>query len=126
MKNSGFLAFCEKLGVGDALLKSASYLLHRQSFARARQFLIERSRSIVQDDSGIPMFAFKPDEWQLDLFGKYLGPIGTFPEHNQPKLRQLYQQGKPQKLDFGIGYRWRPNESNLLLAVKKSAKAASQ
>jgi len=126
VKNSGFLKFCEKLGAGDSLLKSASYLLHRQSFSRTRQFLIEHSRMIVQDDSGIPMFAFKPDEWQLNLFGKYLGPIGTFPEHNQPKLRQLYQQGKPSKLDFGIGYRWRPNESNLLLAVKKPAKAAGQ
>ena len=41
-------------------------------------------------------------------------------------LRQLYQQGKPRKLDFGIGYRWRPSESNVLLAVKKPAKAASQ
>jgi hypothetical protein len=126
VKNSGFLKFCEKLGIGDSLLKSASYLLHRQSFSRTRQFLIERSRLIVQDDSGIPLFAFKPDEWQLNLFGKYLGPIGTFPEHNQPKLRQLYQQGKPSKLDFGIGYRWRPNESNLLLAVKKPAKAARE
>jgi len=126
VKNSGFLKFCENLGIGDSLLKSASYLLHRQSFSRTRQFLIERSRVVVQDDSGIPLVAFKPDEWQLNLFGKYLGPIGTFPEHNQPKLRQLYQQGQPRKLDFGIGYRWRPNESNLLLAVKKPAKAASQ
>jgi hypothetical protein len=126
VKNSGFLKFCEKFGIGDSLLKSASYLLHRQSFSRTRQFLIERSRLVVQDDSGIPLSAFKPDEWQLNLFGKYLGPIGTFPEHNQPKLRQLYQQGQPRKLDFGIGYRWRANESNLLLAVKKPAKAASQ
>jgi hypothetical protein len=126
VKNSGFLKFCENLGAGDSLLKSASYLLHRQSFSRTRQFLIERSRMIVQDDSGIPLSAFKPDEWQLNLYGKYLGPIGTFPEHYQPKLRQLYQQGQPRKLDFGIGYRWRPNESNLLLAMKKPAKAASQ
>lgn len=126
VKNSGFLKFCEKLGAGDSLLKSASYLLHRQSFARTRQFLIEQSRLVVQDDSGIPLSAFKPDEWQLNLFGKYLGPIGTFPQRYQPKLRQLYQQGQPRKLDFGIGYRWRPNESNLLLAVKKPAKAASQ
>ena len=126
VKNSGFLKFCEKLGIGDSLLKSASYLLHRQSFSRTRQFIVEHSRSLVQDDSGIPLFAFKPDEWQLNLFGKYLGPIGTFPEHNQPKLRQLYQQGQPRKLDFGIGYRWRPNESNLLLAVKKPPKAESK
>ena len=26
--------------------------------------------------------------------------------------------GQPTPIDFGIGYRWRPNESNLLVAVK--------
>ncbi len=126
VKGSGFLKFCEKLAPGEAFLKSASYLLHRQSFSRIRQFIVDNSRTIVQDDSGIPLFAFKPDEWQFNLFGTYVGPIAVFPEHYQPKLRQLYQQGKPRKLDFGIGYRWRPNESNILLAVKKPAKAASQ
>lgn len=126
VKNSGFLKFYEKLAPGDAFLKSASYLVHRQSFSRIRQFLVENSQTIVQDDSGVPLFAFKPDDWQLNLFGTYVGPVGVFPEHYQPKLRQLYLQGKPRKLDFGIGYRWRPNESNLLLAVKKPAKAASQ
>jgi hypothetical protein len=126
VKNSGFLKFCEKLAPGDAFLKSASYLVHRQSFSRIRQFLVENSRTVVQDDSGIPLFAFKPDDWQLNLFGTYVGPIAVFPEHYQPKLRQLYQQGKPHKLDFGIGYRWRPNESNLLLAVKKQVKAESK
>jgi hypothetical protein len=126
LKSSGFLKFCEKLAPGEAFLKSASYLLHRQSFSRIRQFIVDNSHTIVQDDSGIPLFAFKPDEWQLNLFGTYVGPIGVFPQHYQPKLRQLYQQGKPRKLDFGVGYRWRPNESNILLAVKKVAKAAIQ
>ncbi len=126
LKSSGFLKFCEKLAPGDAFLKSASYLLHRQSFSRIRQFLVDNSRTIAQDDSGVPLFAFKPDGWQLNLFGTYVGPIAVFPGHYQPKLRQLYQQGKPRKLDFGIGYRWRPNESNILLAVKKPTKAASQ
>ncbi len=127
VKNSGFLKFSEKLGIGDSFLKSASYLVHTRGFSRVRDFLLEHSQNIVQDDSGIPILAFKPDEWQLNLFGTYVGPIGTFADKYQAKLRQLYQQGRPPRLEFGIGYRHRANDSNLLLAVKKkSAKTESQ
>lgn len=123
LKSSGFLKFSEQLGRSNSLLKSASYLLHQQHFSRIRQFLLERSKLIVQDDSGIPVLAFKPDEWRLKPFGTYQGPIGTFAEKYQTSLRQLYQRGLPQRLEFGIGYRWRANESNLLLAIRRDAQA---
>jgi hypothetical protein len=118
VRKSGVLKFCEKFEIGGALLKSASYLLHSRGFARARDFLLARSRLLVQDDSGIPLGAFTRDEWLLKPFGRYLQPIATFSEHYQPRLRQLYQRGNPPRIDFGIGYRWRPNETNLLLAVR--------
>jgi hypothetical protein len=34
----------------------------------------------------------------------------------QPRYAQLFRNSQP--MDFGIGYRWRPYESNLLLAIK--------
>jgi hypothetical protein len=52
LSRSGFLKFCERLGISDAFLKSASYLLHSGNFARLRGFLLERTRVSVQDDSG--------------------------------------------------------------------------
>ena len=120
---SGLLKFCEKLGTGDALVKSASYLLHGNNFSRVRQFLLDKSQTIVQDDTGIPARLFKAEDWLLKPFGAYLGPIEIFKGMYQPHLAQLFRQGRPPKLDFGIGYRWRGHDSNLLLAIKKNTVA---
>jgi hypothetical protein len=122
-KSSGFLKFGEKLGSGDALVKSASYLLHSGNFSNVRNFLMARSNIIVQDDTGVPARYFKSEEWSLTPFGAYLGPIEIFKGMYQPQLQQIFRKGNPPKLDFGIGYRWRGHDSNLLLAVKKNTVA---
>jgi hypothetical protein len=122
-RSSGFLKFCEMLGAGDALVKSASYLLHGGNFSNVRQFLLNRSKTIVQDDTGVPARYFKKEEWDLRPFGAYIGPIEIFPGMYQPQLQQIFRRGHPPKLDFGIGYRWRGHDSNLLLAVKKDTVA---
>jgi len=119
LRRSAFLKFCEALGNADGFIKSASYLMHSDSFSRVREFLLTRSGTLVQDDSGIPLRYFKSDEWQLRPFGRYLGPISEFPDRYQVNLTSLFHRSNPPRLDFGVGYRWRPNESNLLLAVKK-------
>jgi hypothetical protein len=125
VRNSGFLKFCERLGTGDSFVKSASYLMHSDGFSKVRDFLLTRSASIVQDDSGIPVRFFDPADWKVHPFGRYIGPIGIFRNRHQAKLRELFNNGTPNRLDFGIGYRWRPRESNLLLAVRrKSAMSA--
>lgn len=122
-RRSGFKAFCEKLEPGDALIKSASYLMHSNAFTEVRTHLLERSKRLLQDDSGVPITFFKGDEWQLRPYGRYLGPIAVFPDNYQQRLAELFRGGKPPGIDFGIGYRFRPNESNLLLADKLSVRA---
>ncbi|MEZ5788757.1 MAG: hypothetical protein R3D62_20235 [Xanthobacteraceae bacterium] len=115
---SGFAKFLEGLAPGDSLLKSASYLLHSGGFSRVRDFLLNRSALLVQDDSGIPLRHYDRQQWDLRPFGRYLGPIGIFPGRYQANYAVLFRNSQP--IDFGIGYRWRPNQSNLLLAVKRS------
>lgn len=122
-RRSGFKAFCEALAPGDALIKSASYLLHSNGFSEVRAHLLERSKRLLQDDSGIPITFFKPDEWQLRPYGRYLGPIAVFPDNYQPQLARLFRTGNPPAIDFGIGYRFRPNESNVLVADKLHVRA---
>jgi hypothetical protein len=116
VKTSGFLQFCTKLGPADSFLKSASYLLRSGSFARVRSFLIDRSGTILEDDSGIPLAFFDAKQWRLQPFGHYLHPLGIFPNAYQPDMAELFRNAAP--LDFGIGYLWRKNESNLLLATR--------
>ena len=116
-ERSGFSTFSAKLGPADSLLKSASYLLHKTEFAKVRRLLLDNSETIVQDDSGIPLASFEPRRWQLRAFGRYEGPISIFPNFYQPRVAELFQSANP--IDFGIGYRWRKNESNLIVARKQ-------
>ena len=116
---SGFLKFLEKLGPADSLVKSASYLMHSGNFSKIRDFLIANSATILEDDSGIPLAHFDPKKWQLQPFGHYLPPLGIFPGTYQTKLQELFRKATP--IEFGYGYRWRRNESNLLLAVRNDA-----
>ena len=119
-KASGFLKFAEKLGAGDALVKSASYLLHGGNFARVRDFLLNNAQTIAQDDTGIPVRFFKKEDWLLKPYGAYLGPIPIFEGMYQPQMQVLFRQNKVPKLDFGVGYRWRGFDSNFVVAVKKN------
>jgi hypothetical protein len=59
-------------------------------------------------------------------FGTYLGPIKIFPDKDQLQLRELFQRRRAPHLEFGLGHRHRAHDSNLLLAVKKSANTLSQ
>jgi hypothetical protein len=116
VKSSGFLQFCQTLAPASSLLKSASYLLHTGNFTTVRDFLLANSATIIQDDSGIPLHSYDPKKWRFLPFGRYAGPIDKFPGTYQPKYAELFRQA--QAMDFGIGYRWRTFESNLLLSIK--------
>lgn len=124
-KAGGFLKFLERLGPADSFHKSASYLMHGNEFSRIRDFIVAKSTTVVQDDSGIPFRFFDEKEWQLSPFGRFPEASELFPHGYQPKYRDLFRKDRAGKLDFGVGYRWRVGESNLLLAVRKAKAAAS-
>ena len=108
---AGFLKFCETLGPGNSLIKSASYLLHSGNFTVARDWLLANSATIVQDDSGIPLSNYNARQWRFFPFGRYLGPIGEFPGRYQERYAALFTRAQP--IDFGVGYRWRMHEFEL-------------
>ena len=116
VKASGFLKFCATLAPGNSLIKSASYLLHSGNFTTVRDFLLNNSATIIQDDSGIPLGYYSTRKWRLFPFGRYLRPIDEFPGRYQDSYAALFRRAQP--IDFGIGYRWRTPESNLLLSVR--------
>jgi hypothetical protein len=116
VRASGFLKFCATLAPGNSLIKSASYLLHVGNFTIVRDFLLANSATIIQDDSGIPLADYDPRKWRFFPFGRYVRPIDKFPGLYQPDYAELFQRSQP--MNFGIGYRWRSFESNLLLSVR--------
>lgn len=120
IKKTGLLPFVDKLGTADSFIKSASYLLHSGSFQIVRNMLLNKSATILEDDSGIPLSYFDPKKWHLQPVGHYVGPIGVFAHNYQGNMAELFRKEKPIPIDFGIGYRFRKNESSLLLAKKIS------
>jgi hypothetical protein len=120
LKKSGFRAFSQSLGPANSLIKSASYLLHSGNFTLARAFILKQSEVLIQDDSGIPLRHIPKNTWDTHPFGKYLGPISIFPKAYQREMKQLFSKGRAKPIKFGIGYRWRTHETNVLLAIKKT------
>jgi hypothetical protein len=116
VRSSGFLKFCATLAPGNSLIKSASYLLHSGNFSTVRDFILVNSATIIQDDSGIPLAYYNSKNWRFFPFGHYAGPISEFPGRYQQSYAELFRRAQP--MDFGIGYRWRSYESNLLLSVR--------
>lgn len=115
-KVSGFEKFLQTLAPADSFIKSASYLLYKSEFSQVRSFLLNNSTTLVQDDSGVPLAYFDRKKWEFRPFGNYLGPISEFPGRYQNSVAALFRNSQP--IDFGVGYRWRPRESNLLLAKR--------
>ena len=105
-------------------LKAASYLMHNDSFYDIKRTILDNSKFVFQDDSGIPLKAFDESKWNLRFYGVYNKPINLFSNSYQEKLRKVYANTKNIKpLNFGIGYKFAANDSNLMLAESKKITA---
>lgn len=122
-KKGGFINFLKKLAPKATFLKAATYLLHKNYFSVLRNYILDKSPVILQDDSGIPYKFFKQDGWDLKLFGTYQGPIKMFNDHYEADLFEAYKNSRVEPLPVGIGYQHRANSSNLLFAKKKNKNA---
>ncbi len=119
-KNPEFNKFVQSFGKSTTYLKAASYLMHNEEFSTIRNLITSQSSTVLQDDSGIPLKNFDPAKWNLEFYGNYTQPIALFSNRYQDDLRSKYKSGKDIKpLDFGIGYQYEVNTSNLMLATSK-------
>ncbi|MGK7872639.1 MAG: hypothetical protein AB4426_04800 [Xenococcaceae cyanobacterium] len=120
-KTPEFNEFVKKFDKPVTYLKAASYLMHYSNFSTIRNLVLSQSVSLLQDDSGIPVKAFNSDKWNLNFYGNYTPPRAPFnQEEYQPDLMKIYRSNSNiKKIDFGIGYNFGLNESNLMLAIAK-------
>ena len=116
---SSFLNWCAARGPGVSLIKAASYLMHGEGFSGVRNFLLEHSTCIVQDDSGIPIRSFGKN-WELEFYGRFVSHGEKFGKFDQQALAEVYQRNPPPpELGFAFGYWWQAERGLLILARRK-------
>ncbi|AFY56227.1 hypothetical protein Riv7116_3784 [Rivularia sp. PCC 7116] len=119
-KHPELTQFVSQLDNPVTYLKAASYLMYNGSFSGIRDTILTASSHVLQDDSGMPLKSFDQTKWDLEFYGNYTRPIGLFSNRYQSDLRRVYaskQDIKP--IDFGIGYKFNVNQSNMMLAKTK-------
>lgn len=119
--HDGVLRFCERLGRGTSLLKAASYLPHEGGFSRIRDWILTRSRAVVEDPSGIPFRYFDGNEWRIRLWGNEGKPIPLFAKYPQPELEAALAAAPRPSLPFGFGYQHLPSNAVMIVAERQRA-----
>lgn len=112
------LRFVSSKGKPVVFVKSASYLMHNNSFSTIRDYILTSSKGLVQDPSGVPYKYLNDAGWNIKLYGNYQGPIGTFSGNHQADLVAAYQnKTHPVKpLSFGLGYLMNPSRACIIVA----------
>jgi hypothetical protein len=121
--NAGFVHFVTSMPPPTTMLKATSYMPHHDEFSTIRELLIYQSAAIFQDDSGLPYHLFTPDHWNVQLYGEYTKPYGSFSFLEQPDLRKAYLAGGVKPLSLRLGYGFGKVTSNLLLAKRLPAQS---
>lgn len=117
--NPAFSRFLISLGTPDTLVKSGSFLLHWQMCKALRQFILDRSNMILQDDTGVPYGYFRNAGWEVRLFGQYSRPDKPFTNQYQKDLAAAFEDpAKVRKLGFPLGYGAKRRPSSMILAMR--------
>ena len=119
LADGAFIKFIERQEPADAFFKSASYLPHAENFLRIRTAVMERSVRILQDDTGVPLAAFNPANWQVTPFGRHTRPIQMFDYMYQPALARLFESSSKGPLNFRLGYGYGIDTTGVLIATKR-------
>ena len=117
-----FFKWVSAFGPHNTMLKAASYLNSREYFSKTRNYILNSSQLIVQDDSGIPFKYVSNPSWDVKLYGVYRKVIPLFSSRIQPDMVQAYADSTKltsKILPFKIGYNVMFNETNLQLYYKK-------
>jgi hypothetical protein len=86
------------------MIKSASYLMHYETFSFIRNTVLNKSKFILQDGSSIAYRYFNKDVWDIQLYGVYNGPIPIFSSMYEPDLKKAYNELEVKPIPFQYGY----------------------
>ncbi len=107
-----------------SFIKSASYILHNTNFAVMRNIVLEDTKAVLQDDTGVRYEEYIKAGWDVKLFGRYARPVADFGGYTyQNDLAAAFKKDSSvQKINFTFGYHWKGGENSntsLMLCKKK-------
>jgi hypothetical protein len=115
-----FVKFVEQRAPFNTFVKSASYLMHKESFNEIKKIILANSNNVFQDDTGMPYSYFKNKlQWTGQFYGEYIKPVKDFSsELYQADLDSAFKAGGKKELPFSLGYHWSTQKQNYMLFSK--------
>jgi hypothetical protein len=115
-----FVKFVEQRAPFNTFVKSASYLMHKESFNEIKKIILTNSNNVFQDDTGMPYSYFKNKlQWTGQFYGEYIKPVKDFSsELYQADLDSAFKAGGKRELPFSLGYHWSTKKQNYMLFSK--------
>lgn len=98
-----------------SFVKSSSYCMHEDKYSQIRDIVLNQTKYLIQDDSGVPFRFFDDKKWQFNFFGVYTRPIPVFGHFYQDDYKKAFPTN-PISLGFRFGY---PAESNIFVTKRK-------
>ena len=120
--NEGLRNYLDNLPECYTYAKSASYLMCQVDFSVIRNACLNKSKTILQDDTGVGFGFYDKTKWKIKLFGNYEKPISDFHGgYYQANLMQAYKADSAniKPLPFSLGYHWKDQVQNLMKFEKK-------
>lgn len=120
--NTGLRNFLDSLPECYTYVKSASYRMCQSGFSIIRNTCLKKSKTILQDDTGIAFGFYDKDNWNITLYGNYEKPISDFQGgYYQAGLQAAYKADSShiKPLPFSLGYHWKDQVQNLMIFRKK-------
>jgi len=120
--NAAFVAYLNNLPECYTYAKAASYLMCQQDFSIIRNICMNKSKTILQDDTGVGFGFYDKTKWNIKLYGSYEKPIVDFHGgYYQPLLEKAYKadSANVKPLPFSLGYHWKDAVQNLMKFEKK-------
>ena len=131
-----FALYLKSNAPAATLIKSASYLLQDAPFSGIRRTILDTTAFLLQDDSGLPYRFLSKKNWDVTLYGDYLGPKRDFKTGFQPDLSKAYKEpgvtksaspgaasGAAKPLPFHFGYHWEENRESCVQVALKTARS---
>lgn len=105
----------------NSYLKAASYLLYNETFSKSLYLLLDVSKTMLTDESGVPYDKIDRSKWDISLYGRYFKPTKDFTWIKQPALSRDYtaDSSNIKQIPFFTGYHRVLGQSNLQFYRKK-------